>query len=489
MQQSPVPRQQRDEPDPRRWKALAVCLVVGFMTLLDVSIVNVALPSIQTGIHASEAELSWVISGYALTFGLFLVPAGRFGDARGRRTAFLVGLTLFTLASAACGLAPDALSLVVSRLVQGIAGGMLTPQVSGLIQQLFRGAERGKAFGLFGTTIGVSTAVGPLLGGLLIQGFGVHSGWRWVFFVNLPIGVVAFVLGLRLLPVLPHDQRTSLRGNFDPLGVVLLGLGVFSLLLPLVQEQQWKGNGKWLLMPVAAVLLAAFVLWEWRKERRDAAPLVDLRLFQQRSYTFGSLVGLVYFAGFTTIFFIFTLFLQNGLKYSALEAGLAVTPFAVGSALTAGFGGRQVHKYGRRMVALGLVLVAVGLGGSVLAVHQVPGHHVGFATAAPLLLAGLGSGLVISPNQTITLSEVPVRMAGSAGGVLQTGQRIGSAAGIAVVSSVFFSRVAETKGDWAQAFESGVLTALGFILFALVIAGCDLWTDRRARATGGQSAE
>ena len=165
-------------PDPRRLRALAVCLVGGFMVLLDVSIVNVALPSIRTGLSATQSELQWVLSGYALTFGLLLVPAGRIGDVRGRRTMFVVALGLFTLASLACGLAPGALFLVVARLVQGLAGGLLTPQISALIQQLFSGRERGTAFGLFGTVVGVSTAIGSLLGGVLIHAFGTDAGCR-----------------------------------------------------------------------------------------------------------------------------------------------------------------------------------------------------------------------------------------------------------------------------------------------------------------------
>jgi MFS family permease len=179
------------EPDPRRWKALWVCLVAGFMTLLDVSIVNVALPSIQTGVDATPSDLQWVVSGYALAFGLTLVPAGRLGDVLGRRTVFVVGVVLFGLASLACGIAPNSTLLIVARLVQGAAGGILNPQVSGLIQQLFRGAERGRAFGLLGATIGISTAVGPVVGGVILDGLGEQRGWRWIFFVNLPIAVAA----------------------------------------------------------------------------------------------------------------------------------------------------------------------------------------------------------------------------------------------------------------------------------------------------------
>lgn len=468
-------------PSPRRWKALAVCLVVGFMTLLDVSIVNVALPSIQRGLGASSADLSWVVSGYALTFGLALVPAGRIGDARGRKTSFLVGLTLFTLASAGCGLSQSSGELVMSRLIQGIAGGILSPQVSGLIQMLFRGKERGRAFGMYGAVVGISTAVGPLLGGLLIQAAGEQTGWRWVFFVNLPIGACAFVAAVRLLPVRPKHTRQRIRGSFDPFGVLLLGGGVIALELPLIQEQQWHGGEKWLLVLLAAVVLVGFVLWERRQMRVGHLPLVDLSLFKLRSYTLGCLLGLSYFAGFTTIFFIFTLYVQNGLHYSALEAGVAVTPFALGSAVSARIGGNIVFRFGRRLITAGLALVVVGLGFTLLAAYLEQGRAVGFATAGPLLVAGLGSGLVISPNITLTLDQVPVQRAGIAGGVQQTGQRIGSAAGIALVGAVFFARFNAT-GSWSHAFIVGLSTAIGLVVIALALAVADIYGNRTRRA-------
>ncbi|GAA4201646.1 MFS transporter [Streptosporangium oxazolinicum] len=467
----------REGADPRRWKALTVCLVAGFMTLLDVSIVNVALPSIRTGLDAPQSALQWVVSGYALTFGLVLVPAGRFGDMHGRRDAFVFGVVLFTVASAAAGLAQNPALLVIARLVQGVAGGVINPQVSGLIQQLFRGAERGRAFGMLGTVIGVSTAIGPLLGGMLINLGGDTDGWRLVFYVNVPIGILAVVLAYRYIRPPVGERRP--RENMDPVGVLLLATGVVLVLLPLVEGQEWSAAAKWPALLAGLAVLAAFTAWE-RRYGRHHQPVVDLSLFRRRSYALGALLGALYFAGFTAIFFILTLYLQNGLGYSALEAGLATTPFAAGSAVTALFGGRIVTRLGRPLVVAGLVTVAVSLAVTALAVELVPGTHVAWATALPLLLAGLGSGLVISPNQTLTLSEVPIPRAGAAGGVLQTGQRIGAAVGIAAIGSVFFSEVASSHGDYATAFRHSLLVTIAFVLVALAVAVIDVITSRRA---------
>ncbi|GAA3477811.1 MFS transporter [Streptomyces yanii] len=465
-------------PDPRRWQALGVCLVAGFMTLLDISIVNVALPSIRNGLRSPESDLQWVLSGYSLVFGLLLIPAGRLGDARGRREVFLAGLAVFTLASAACGAAPTSFWLVIARVIQGVGGALISPQISALIQQMFSGQERGRAFGMFSTVVGISTAVGPLLGGLLIQAAGPAEGWRWVFYVNLPLGVVCFLLARRLLPDTPSAGRVRPR-DLDPIGVLLLGAGLLALLLPLVQEQQWPGNEKWLLLVVAAALLAAFVGWESGCGRRGTAPVLDVSLFRLHSYWLGCLLSLLYFAGFTSIFFISTLYLQAGLHCTALEAGLAITPFALGAAAAAGPGGRMVGRYGRPLVVVGLSMVVVGLGATAFAVHVVPGRGVAWAMAAPLLLAGVGSGLVIAPNLTLTLSQVPVVGGGSAGGTLQTGQRVGSAIGIAAVGSVFFAQLASE--GWTTAFDLGLVVSVAFVMGALVVALADVAASRRAR--------
>ncbi|MET7880131.1 MFS transporter [Micromonospora profundi] len=466
--------------DRRRWQAVGVGLVAAFMTLLDVSIVNVAVPSIDRALHASPSDLQWVLSGYALTFGLVLVPAGRFGDARGRRNAFVLGIGLFTATSALAGLATSPTWLVAARLFQGAAAGVVNPQVTGLIQELFRGPERARPFGLLGATIGISTAVGPLLGGLLIALGGEAHGWRWVFFVNVPVGIAAMILGWRLLPARPLGKTGQRR--LDPIGVLLLGVGVVLILLPLVQQQQWRTPWKWALIPAGLAVLVAFGLWE-RRYARHHQPLFDLRLFTFQSYTLGSIIALVYFGGFTAIFFIFTLFLQNGLGYSALVAGIAITPFALGSAAASALGGRIVNRFGRPLVAIGLLAVVLGLAATVLALQLWPHAPAPWVTAGPLLVAGIGSGLVIAPNQTLTLAQVPVPQAGSGAGMLQTGQRIGAAAGIAAVGSMFFSSLAGSRGNWTTAFETSLLLAAGIIALALVAALIDIFRSHNHAKT------
>jgi len=461
-----------DAADPKRWRALAVTQIAGFMSLLDVSIVNVALPSIQRGLGASAGTAQWVVSGYALAFGLALVPAGRLGDTLGRRRMFLIALSAFVVTSALSGAAPTAGLLVGARLLQGVAGGMLIPQSSGLIQELFRGAERGRAFGILGATIGLSTAVGPVVGGLILAAFTGPDGWRWVFYVNVPIGLAALVLAARFVP---STTGGGWRGvHLDLVGSLLLGGGVLGLLLPLVQAETGSLRRVWWLPAVALLLLAAFVWWEVRTVHRGRQPLLDPRLARTPGYGAGLGIGLVYFIGFTGIWLVFALFFQAGLGYSPLRSGLAVTPFALGVALSAVIAGRLVARVGRWLTVFGLAATVVGLVATALVLRHVGGDAAAWAIVGPLLLAGLGGGMVTSPNITLTLESVPVRMAGAAGGALQTAQRIGSAIGTAALAGVFYMVLAATSGDYSAAVSDALLCASGVMLLALLLAVAEL---------------
>lgn len=465
-------------PDPRRWKALWVTLATGFMSLLDVTIVAVALPSMQRDLGASAASVQWVVSGYALAFALVLVPAGRLGDAMGRRRIFLWALAAFVMCSAAAGAAPTITWLVVARLAQGACAGCLAPQNSALIQQMFRGAERGRAFGLFGAVVGVSSAVGPITGGLILALAHGTQGWRWIFYVNVPVGALALLLGLRLLPRVAPGRRERL----DLPGVALLGVGVLALMLPLVFAESGGLRRLWWLFLLGLVLLGCFVRWESRVAGRDGQPLLDPRLLTAtRGYGLGTALGALYFVGFSGVWLVFALFFQNGLGYEPLRSGLAVTPFAIGSAAAAVISGRLVERLGRLLTVCGLVAVVAGLGATALILRWAPSGALTWLAAPALLIGGLGSGCVISPNVTMTLRDVPVRMAGAAGGALQTGQRLGGAVGTAALPGLFYTVLAATAGDYRAAVSLTVGFALVAMLASLTVAVLDWRRDHHER--------
>ena len=466
---------------PHRWRALAVTQLAGFMCLLDVSIVTVAVPTIELSLGSSAAQVQWMISGYALAFGLLLVAGGRLGDVLGRRRMFLVGLSGFVLTSALCGAAPSAELLVAARLLQGVAAGMLSPQSSGLVQVLFHGAERGRAFGIFGATIGMSLATGPVLGGLILTAAGGPAGWRWIFYVNIPIGLIALVAAWRLVP---SQRRTGARigSQLDIVGALLLGAGVLCVLLPLVEVEDGGLRRLWWLIVAAPVLVALFLRWEQRMVRCDRAPLLDTRLLSATpGYSAGAALGLVYFVGFSGIWLVFALYFQHGLGSSPLQSGLAVTPFALGSAVAAVLAGRLVHRYDRWLTVVGLVAVAVGLAGTALVLQAAPAGSAGWQVALLLLVAGIGGGAVISPNVTLTLEHVPPRMGGAAAGALQTGQRIGAAIGTSVLAAVFYG-VLSPGGLYQNAIAAALLTAVGFVCLALLVAALELRARRRRAA-------
>jgi MFS family permease len=382
------------------------------------------------------------------------------------------------LFSGLAGAAPNIGLLVAARLAQGLAAGALAPQNSGLIQQLYSGAERGRAFGLFGATVGISTAVGPVVGGLILAVAGGPDGWRWIFLVNVPIGVVALVLAARLIP------RTTAgpAGHIDVVGALLLGGGVLAVLLPLAEADSGGLTRLWWLFLVAAGIAVLFVRWERRVMRRHGAPLLDLRLLSStRGYATGAALGTVYFLGFSGIWLVFALFLQAGLGYTPLHSGLSVTAFALGSAVSAAVGGRLVERFGRRLTVIGLSGVLTGLVATIGVVLVVPAASLTAALVVPLMVAGIGGGLVISPNITLTLREVPVRMAGSAGGALQTGQRVGAAIGTAALPGAYYLVLGATGQNHQVAAAVALSGAVLSVTAALGIAVRDLRHERAAR--------
>jgi EmrB/QacA subfamily drug resistance transporter len=426
------------------WRALIVLLVGMFMALLDTTIVNVALPTIRTSLDASESTLSWIISGYALAYGLALIPAGRLGDRFGHKWVFFSGLALFTVASLACGLAQDSTQLIVSRVVQGLAGGIFFPAVTAFIQLLFPGRVRGKAFAIMGAVIGFSTAVGPIAGGLIIQTIGDKEGWRYVFDVNVPIGVIALVAAAIILP---KGEGRAKAGGVDWLGLLLISAGLIAILVPLIEGQQ-DGWPLWTYLSIVGglVLLALFSLWEVLYSRRGRSPLVPPHLFSHASFTGGTILALVYFAAFTSIFFTISILWQSGLGHTALESGLVSIPFAIGSIVGASQSNRLAARLGRTVLVIGTAMVTAGLAALWLILALVPSTDLtNWDLLVPLLVAGIGSGMFIAPNAQFIVATVDPQEAGAASGVIGTMQRVGSAIGIAVIGSVLFGTLTIPK--------------------------------------------
>ena len=442
------------------------------MALLDTTIVTVALPTIRTGLHASPAALEWVVSAYALAYGLTLIPAGRAGDRFGHKPLFLTGLTIFTLASVACGLSQNQGEIVAARAIQGIGAGIFYPAIAATIQLSFTGSQRSKAFSALGATIGVSIALGPVLGGLIIAGAGARDGWRWVFLVNLFIGAVALPMAAWQLP----RARSRIRRQFDPAGLCLLSAGLLLLLIPLVEGEQ-AGWPAWCYASFGGCV-AAFALlawWEVRAGRRGADPLLKPSLLAQSSFSAGAIFAVVYFAGFTSVFFTISILWQEGLARSALMTGLIAVPFSFGSLASAAISDKLSARMGRMVLITGCTMVGIGLALAALVVHLTAPLPDGWYLVGPLLLAGLGNGMVIAPNQDFVLARVPTQDAGTASGILSTAQRLGSAIGIAVIGTVLFGtlHVHPEPNAVASAFshssQLALLANVGFIVLALIL--------------------
>lgn len=475
----------------RRRRAFWVCVSVAALTILDLSKVNVGLPSIEAAFGASSTELQLIVSGYVLTFGLTLVPAGRIGDQRSRKVLFVVGLSLFTLASIACALAPTGPALLVARLIQGVAAGIQMPQVIGLIQELFQGAERGRAFGVFGATIGLATAFGPTLGGLLIAIAGPDDGWRWIFWINVPLALAAIALAIWVLPETKLKSTKPLE--LDPVGVLLFGVTVLSLMWPFLftTGAPTDDPSRWWLLVVFVLVGTAFLAWERRYAARGRHPLVPLTLFSVSSYRNGTALATMYFAAIPAMFLLTTLYLQQGLGLEPVYAGMVSIGFALLSAVGSWRGGLLVNRFGRRLVVVGLVTVLTGIVLLVLAALLTPAAVTPWAMAAAMLVAGLGGGLVISPNQTLALADIPVKQGGLAGSVGQLGQRIGTAVGTAIGLSLFYSTIyRESSGEpdlatYHDAYGFGMLAVAVLVALALAIGVADLGARRRRRREFG----
>lgn len=463
-----------------KWRAYWVGVAIAAVTILDMTKVNTALPALETALGASSTELQIIVAGYVLTFGLALVPAGRIGDQRSRKTLFLVGLIIFTGMSVLAGFANDPTTLLVARLLQGVGAGIQMPQVLGVVQELFQGKERGKAFGLFGATIGLATAFGPGLGGLAIELGGPVDGWRWIFWMNLPLGLLLILGVIFFMPESAKKKREPL--SLDPMGIVLFAVTVIALMWPFLftTGSPEDDPARWWLLVVFAVALAAFIWWESRYARRGRAPLVPLTLFRKRSFRNGLMIGTLYFAGLPPMFLLITIFMQQGLGLTALIAGLITTGFALSSAYASWWAGARINTMGARLIVSGMVIVLAVMVSMAIAASFLPHEWIPWIVTGLLFIGGIGGGLVVSANQTLLLEDVPVREGGLAGSVAQLGQRIGNAIGTAVALSIYYATLFRESGSVPadqvpfDALRLGLVAVALLIALALIVAVVDL---------------
>jgi EmrB/QacA subfamily drug resistance transporter len=446
-----------DGVDPRRWLTLIILLLAAFMNLLDVSIVNIAIPSIQRNLHASYADVQWALAGYTLAYALVLITGGRLGDTFGRKRLFLIGVTGFTIMSALCGAAQSPGMLITSRVVQGAMGAIMVPQVLAVIQVIFPPKERIKALAGFGVTAGLGTVSGPLLGGLLIQHNLLGLDWRPIFLINVPVGILAVAASA----VLVRESRAPRPPKLDPVGVGLISAALLLLLYPLVEGRQ-LGWPTWTFvsMAAAAPVLAVFIGYERVKGRRDGSPLVPLSLFRDRGFSIGMAIALAFFLGIASFGLVLTLFLQLGLSFTPLHAGLTFLPFSVGVLLSSAAAARLAPRFGRGVTMAGALIIAVGMAGLIVIVHHYGTGVTTWDLTPGLLAAGLGLGTVIAPLADIVLERVPRQDAGSASGVFNTGLQVGNSIGIAAIGVIFFGLLGTQAGPAATAVAPQLRTGL-----------------------------
>lgn len=443
--------------------ALLVVLFASFMDLLDVTIVTVAAPDIAADLHADEAQLQWMLAAYTLALGSGLITGGRVGDDYGRRRVFLVSLACFAIASAACALAPSASVLVAVRMVQGLAGGFMVPQVFGIIRSSFEPAARGKAFGAYGAVQGLASVAGPLLGGALVDADLWGLGWRTIFWINIPVALVALVLGARVLP----ESTAATRSRVDVVGAALVALAVVLVLLPLVQGRDWGWPlWGWALLVAGLLLLVVFLGYERWVARRGGQPILNPTLLSIRPFVAGLAAAVLFFGTLAPFFLVLSIYLQTGTGRSAWGTGLVILPYAIGSIITSGAGVALAARAGRALLVGGALALAASQGVLWLLVRDgaEPGY---WPLAGAMLLGGLGLGLGAPILVNVVLAGVPGADAGSAGGVLSTVIQLGGAVGVAVLGTVFFNALA-AGGRHEQALAQVLPWQAGAYLLAAV---------------------
>ena len=416
------------------WLVLVVLCMGFFMILLDITIVNIAIPSMIDGLKASLDQVLWVLNSYTLTYAVLLITAGRLGDIFGPRNVFAAGMAVFVAGSAFCGLAQDPNQLIAARIAQGVGGAALTPQTLTMLTSLFPPERRGAAFGIWGAVAGIAAVAGPTLGGFLVT----WASWRWIFYVNVPVGIVAFIATFLVVP----DIRPGRRHRLDLVGVVLASGGLFGIVFGLIEGQRYDWGAIWGAITIPEVIAAGAIVWAlfmgW--ELFQTEPLVPLSLFANRNFSLSNWVGAVLAMGMFGLFLPLTIYFQSVLGYAALNAGLALAPMPLMSMLTAPWAGRLADRIGGKYILMA-GLAFFGSGMAYVAWMASPSSQW-YSFLPGLILGGVGMGCTFAPLVTVAMRNVEPRQAGSASGVLNTTRQVGGAVGLAVVGAVLQNRLA-----------------------------------------------
>jgi EmrB/QacA subfamily drug resistance transporter len=451
----------------RRGLAMGILIFASFMDLLDVTIVQVALPAIREDLGATPAQLEWIVSGYMLAFGVVLVTGGRLGDIVGRQRTFLIGVAGFTLASIVASMSATGDLLVAARVVQGGFAALMVPQVLSTLQALYTPKERAPIYGIVGGVSGLAAVVGPLLGGFLITADLAGSGWRSIFLLNVPVGIAIFALAAKFVPNTrsPHPLR------LDLLGVVLLSGGLLGILYPIVEGRalDWPA-WLWAVAVAGVVLLVAFVVHQRARTRRDGSALLPLALFANRGFSAG-LVTQATFQGAMNAFTIaWIIYMQVSLGFDAFAVGLIMLPFSLGAFLGVGAAIPLTSRIGKPVVTLGALVQAGGVAWALAIMNDRGAALTGWDLVIPLTLTGIGLGLLVVPLIDVALATVPLRDAGAASGAYGTFQQIGAAVGVAISATVFFAAVGTDFSQpnvMAALLASGSIAVGGYLLAAL----------------------
>ncbi|GAA4220143.1 EmrB/QacA subfamily drug resistance transporter [Streptosporangium album] len=445
----------------KRWAVLAVILSADVLDLLDSTITNIAAPTIAEDLHGGEALIQWLGAGYALALGVLLVAGGRLGDRYGRRRLFLIGITGFTLASIACGLAPAPGAIIVARLVQGAFGALLIPQGFGILGAVFPRDQIGKAFSAFAPVMGISAVGGPLLAGVLIDADILGLGWRSMFLINIVLGGIAILAAAKLLPEDTGDPDVAVDG----IGSGLLAAAMLGLLSGLITGS----TSGWTLVPIALVVGGTVFFGLFCHRQRTAeSPLIKPSLLGNRGFTSGLILGVVFFAAVSGILYALSLFMQNGLGYPPLNAALGLAPIAVGIVIASIASYRLIGRLGRDLVLIGLAITLTGTGW-LLALVLTAGTTVGaWALVPPVLIIGLGMGTCFGTIYDVTIGDIGPREAGSASGSLSAVQQLSNAIGAAVVTTVYFTALADGGEARAMTHSLAAVAAVTVVCCGLV---------------------